>query len=221
MQLVLTRPSLRSEHKCVSKIKFVFEIKNNSAPIVLLTEFEHSPNIDDWTGLKQRQTFPEEMKERYFDGFEEALIGKNRRKIFTQYCSFQRKKQNSELMALHPDNIHIGLGKISQYCEERIETWGRESIDKKNGYFRDFLHLPVLLVSEDLYELRFDENGEIDLKSVEKSMLVHNYHYKNEPDMAYIFVVTKKGFPEFIDEMINLEKSIESDMIEFRKKTVT
>src|SRR5690606_14472756 len=131
---------------------------------VLLTQFEHSPNIEDWLGLKERQTFPEEMPEKYFNGFWDELIDKNRGKIFTQYCSFQRKKQNSELMALHPDNIHIGLSKISQYCEESVETWGRESVERKNGYFRNFINLPVLLISEDLYELRYNEEGKTELK---------------------------------------------------------
>ncbi len=37
------------------------------------------------------------------------------------------------------------------------------------------------------------------MKSVEKSMLVHNYHYKNEPSMAYVSVVTK-GFPSLLIE---------------------
>lgn len=211
----------RSEHKCVSKINFVFEIKNNSAPIVLLTEFEHSPNIEDWLGIKERQTFPEEMKEKYFTGYWDSLVDANRGKIFTQYCSFQKKKQNDELMALHPDNIHVWLGKISQYCEESIEAWGRETVDSRNGYFRNFVHLPVLLISEDLYELEFDDKGEADLKKVERSLLVHNYHYKNKPSMAYVFVVTKKGFTKFIDDMLELERKIKLDMIEFRKKTVT
>jgi len=212
--------SSRSEHKCVSKINFVFEIKNNSAPLVLLTQFEHSPNIEDWLGLKERQTFPEEMPEKYFTGFWDDLINKNRGQIFTQYCSFQRKKQNSELMALHPDDIHIGLSKISQYCEEAIETWGRESIDRKNGYFRNLIHLPVLLISEDLYELTYNEEGNADLKEVEQSILVHNYHHKDEPSMAYIYVVTKKGFEKFIKNMLKLEQKIELDMIKFRQKTV-
>ena len=39
--------------------------------------------------------------------------------------------------------------------------------------------------------------------------------------MAYVFVVTKKGFTKFIDDMLELERKIELDMIEFRKKTVT
>ena len=211
-----------SESKCVSKIKFVFEIKNNSAPIVLLTNYEHSPNIEDWLAIKERQTFPPEMKEKYYNGYWENLIQKRRGEIFTQYCSFQRKKnnKNSELMALHPDNIHTGLNKITQYCEEYIENWGRESIDETHKYFRNFIALPVLLIDKDLYELKHSGEGDINLEKTECSMLVNNYHYKGEPSMAYVFVVTKKGFPDFIDSMLDLEKRIEDDMREWRKKTV-
>ena len=42
----------RSSYKCASKIHFVFEIKNNVSPLVLLTQFSFSPNIEDWMGLK-------------------------------------------------------------------------------------------------------------------------------------------------------------------------
>ena len=210
--------NLLLENKCGSKINFVFEIKNNTAPIVLLTQFQDSPNIDSWLGLKERLTFPEEMKEKYFYKYWDYLIDGNKGNIFTQYCSFQRKNKNSELMALHPDNIHIGLGKITQYSEESIESWGRESIDKKHGFFRDFLHLPVLLISDDLYELEYDDKGEIKLKSVLKSILVYNYHYKNEPNMAYVYVVTKKGLPKFIEEIQEIKIKVENDMIEFRNK---
>ena len=37
--------------KTASKIRFVFEIKNNLFPIVLLTKWEFSPYIEDWMGL--------------------------------------------------------------------------------------------------------------------------------------------------------------------------
>jgi hypothetical protein len=208
-----------SKTKCVSKVRFVFEIKNNSAPIVLLTEFEHSPNLEDWLGLKRWETIPEGMENIYHEGYWDKLIQEKRGSIFTQYCSFQRKKANDELMALHPDNIHSGLSKITQFCEETIDR--KDKKESKNGYFRDFIYLPVLLISEDLYELRHSESNKPELTKVESSIMVYNYHYKNQASMAYVFVVTKKGFPDFMNSMLKVEEQIETDMIKLRKENVT
>lgn len=210
--------SALEKQKCISKVHFVFEIKNNSAPLVLLTEFEWSPNVEQWLAIKEIQTYPEKLSNIHLDDYHTELINNYHGNIFTQYCSFQRKKQNSELMALHPDNIHTGLGKISQYCEERVEVWGRTSIDNDYDYFRNFVYLPILLISEDLYELSYNKNGNTDLKKVESSILVHNYHYKNTPNMAFIFIVTRKGFEPFMENVLKLERKTEDHMIEIKSK---
>jgi len=209
----------RTISKCVSKVHFVFEIKNNSAPIVLLTKFEHSPNIEDWLGLKECITIPKGIKYDLHDAYWKRLVYKEKYSIFTQYCSFQKKKENSELMALHPDNIHDGLSKICQYCEEAIGE--REIEEMAGGYLRHFIYVPVLLIAEDLFELEYSEENNPKLKKVETSILVYNYHYKKQPSMAYIFIVTKKGFPDFMHSMIELENTIELEMIANRIKGVT
>src|SRR5690606_230723 len=204
-----------SETKCVAKVRFVFEIKNNSAPIVLLTKFEHSPNLEAWLGLKRWITIPEELKNLHYDGYWNKLIWSKDNSIFSQYCSFQKKKANEELMALHPENIHAGLSKITQYCEEAIDRAGY--IEVENEYWRDFIYIPVLLINDDLYELH--NNGkEYNLDKVESSMLVYNYHYKNNFSMTYVYVVTKDGFSNFLDSTLKIEEEIETEMIELRKK---
>ena len=208
-------------HKCLSKIHFVFEVKNNSHPLVLLSKFIPSPNIEDWLGIKEHQTVPKEMMNTNHYGFTNLLLDESEfKRIFTQYLSFQRKNtKGSELMALHPDIIHTGLGKICQYCEEYIDFLERETIGKENGYFKNTIHLPVLLISDDLYELEHEEDGKVNLIEVDRSTLIYNYHYKNEPSMAYIYIVTEKGLPDFINDMIELERRNELNMIELRKKT--
>lgn len=208
----------RSENKCCSQIHFVFEIKNTSAPLVLLTDFKYSPQIDDWYGLKERMTIPKGLSYDPFDAFYEQIIHKDKFSIFTQYCSFQKKKANEELMALHPDNIHEGLSKITQYCEEQIEE--REYEEEANGYLRHFLYIPILLIRDDLFELHYDDNKKLSLKRVESSILVYNYLKNDQPEMAYVFVVTKKGFDIFMKDMLELENKIELEMIEKRKKGV-
>jgi hypothetical protein len=206
-----------SGYKTASKIKFVFEIKNNLFPLVLLTKWEFSPNIEDWTGLKEALTLPDNINYDWLDGYYRPLISDNK-KIFTQYCSFQKKKANDDLMALHPDVIHEGLSKITQYCEEMVKLYDKGLLyvkpdsDYKDEYFRHFLFLPVLLINDELFELNDNK-----LNQVDSSVLVFNYHYENEPKMAYIFVVTKKGFPKFIQRMTKLDEKVEQLMIEIKK----
>ena len=211
----------RSNSKCASKINFVFEIKNNLFPIVLLTQFSFTPTIEDWTGLKEALTLPDNIDYDTFESYYENLIHKAETSIYTQYCSFHKKKENDELMALHPDAIYSGLMKITYYCEKIVEVHDRDLIYENNGdenikddYFRHFLYLPVLLINDNLFELRNDKLEETDF-----SILVHNYHYKSDPKMAYVFVLTKKGFSSFLNSMLKLEDEVEQKMIIARNKS--
>jgi len=206
----------RADLRTYSQVTFVFEIKNNLFPLVLLTRFEFPPSIEDWMGLKEALTIPDNLKYDWIDGYYQKII---LNEIYTQYCSFSRKKQSDQLMALHPDNIHEGLSKITYYCEQMVKHYDKELIypksksSKKEVAFRHFLFMPVLLINKDLFELR--ENK---LKKVDYSVLVHNYHFDKERKMAYVFVVTKKGFPAFMNGMIKLQEAVGDRMFQIRKK---
>ncbi len=202
------------EEKVICKTKFVFELKNNRLPLILLTKAEPSPNIEAWCGLKEAFTLPVGIDYRLHDSFYTSLIENEKVKTYTQYCSFQKKKNKDELMAFHPDNIHSGLSKIVEYCESRLELFeiGNPESISANEHFRHFLYMPILLINEDLYEMQEEK-----LIKVESSILVFNYHYKKESKMAYIFVVTKKGFSDFMDKIITLEKSNELKMVKIKK----
>lgn len=76
-----------------AKIEFVFEVKNNLYPLVLLNEFDFSPRIEDCAGLKEAITCPQTIKYYQYENYYKSLIKKNKDGIFSQYCSFQRKKQ--------------------------------------------------------------------------------------------------------------------------------
>lgn len=205
------------ENKSFTKIKYVFEIKNNSAPIVLLTEFENNPNIQDWEAFKQYLTIPSEMEGYFSSHYWDKLVLQNKFSIFTQYCSFQKKNKNDELMALHPDNIYEGLSKISQYCEQKIQN---KNITEPDQYLRLFLYLPVLLITDDLYELKYNETKSHKLDKTQCSLLLYNYHYEGKPSMAYIFVVTKQGLTELLNFMTQIEKEVFQDLVKSREKDI-
>ncbi|MFC1685327.1 hypothetical protein ACFL0R_07670 [Pseudomonadota bacterium] len=197
------------EVKAASKVEFVFEIKNNTYPLVLLNEFDFSPRVDDWVGLKDAVTIPDGIIYERVDSYYSPLIENNMGNIYSQYCSFQKKKQNDELMALHPENVHSALAKLVQYCEESAEGWESDDPEENTiNYLRHFLYMPVLLIKDDLYEL---QDGE--LVKVESSILVVNYHYKKQPTMAYVFVITNSGLESFINNTLKLENDVEEKLI--------
>lgn len=66
-----------ADYKVCSKIKFVFEIKNNIYPLVLMTKFEFSPNIEIWESLKEIQTTPEGIDWSSSEGFYDKLLDNN------------------------------------------------------------------------------------------------------------------------------------------------
>lgn len=203
----------KTKYNSVAEIHFVFEIKNNLFPVVLLTPFEFSPTIEDWAGLKEVLTIPKSIDYSSFEGFYEDIIEKSRHLIYTQYCSFDKKKANEELMAIHPENIHSGLSKITQYCEEKVleldELFAQQ--ETKDDYFRHFLFMPVLLINSDLYELRRNK-----VKKTESAILVYNYYFKKEPKLSYVFVVTKDGFAAFIESMLKIQRGVTERMIKIR-----
>lgn len=198
--------------RCYSKIKFAFEIKNTSSPVVVLTEYQNSLNDAIWESIKEYITVPSGL-EYYNFNISEKLIHDNQ-SLYTQYCSFQEKKgSKNELMALHPDNIHSGIQKITQFCQEHI---GHLENDESN-YLRHFLYIPVLLISGDLYELKI-LNDEPKIFKTEETSLIYNFHHNEEPTSCLVKILTKDGLDNFLKEMLLLEKDIEENMVNIRSK---
>lgn len=200
------------EHRACAKVNFVFEIKNNIYPLVLMTRFEFSPNLEIWESVKEIETRPSGITAST-DGYYDRLLLNNER-IFTQYCSFEIKKSGrnkEEFFASHPEQVHSGLSKITQYCEEAIALWeGREEGEE---YYRKFLYMPVLLINDDLFEMEVEVGKEPILHKVEESRLLFNYHYKSIPRLATVWVVTRSGFDRFIKKIVSMERLLEHEMV--------
>lgn len=193
-----------------SIFQFVFELKNNDYPLVLMTKLEPTPNTILYESLKEARTFEENTKaydepELYLD-----FIYNLDSNIYTQYCSFKEKKsKGKELMAFHPDNLHLDFSKIVQYCDEMIERW--ETSD--SHYNRYILYLPILLLKNDLYELDINTDLEPELKKVDRSKFVYNYHKDGFSISTVIFVVTQKDLKSFLDEMILFSNSYKNQVV--------
>lgn len=197
--------------KCYCKIKFAFEIKNTSSPILVLTEYQNSLNDGIWESIKEFITIPTDLEYYNFNISEKLIYNNN--SLYTQYCSFQEKKGSNELMALHPDNIHSGIQKITQFCEEHI---GKLENDE-NNYLRHFLYIPILLISDDLYELKI-LNDKPKIFKTEETTLIYNYHHNDLAKSCLVKILTKNGLDNFLAEMLQLEKEVEENMIHIRLK---
>ena len=66
----------RAKHNVCSKIRFVFEVKNNLFPLVLLTEHSFTPNVEEFLALKEFLTIPLNIEYNAYDAFYERIIGK-------------------------------------------------------------------------------------------------------------------------------------------------
>lgn len=202
------------EKNVCAKIEFIFEIKNNIYPLVLMNKYDFSPNIEIWESIKEIQT-PKDIEwglDNYYDKI--SIVDEP---IFTQYCSFDKKKtKDRKIIAKHSEQLHAGFSKIVQYCEEAVESWQERK--EADGYFRKFMFLPALVINEDLYELEIRSGEEPLLHKTEESKLLFSYHFKNRPEIATIWIVTKKGFENFIQRLIRLERTMEAEMIQYVRK---
>ena len=199
-----------SEIQACAKIEFIFEVKNNLFPVVLLNEFDFSPRVEPELGLKEIITGVKGVSYQGCDEYYLSLVENSKPSIYTQYCSFHKKKENDELMALHPENLHTGISKIVQYCEEQLEMWESHG-GWSDEYLRHFLYMPILLINDDLYELKEKSLGKVD-----SSILAVNYHYKSDRKMAYVFVLTKNGLSKFIQHALKVEKNVEEILRQHR-----
>jgi hypothetical protein len=202
----------------VARIKFVFEAKNNPFPLVLLTQLKPTPNIEIYESVREVITPNNPKADTIEEGFYGALFDNETEPVFTQYCTFKRKRDSakSELMALHPDDLHDGLAKIVQYCDEQIAFWQGQKTDR---YIRDFLFLPVIVLGGKLFELVPDLNTT--LKQVQVSRLLYNYHLGEETKCAIVYVATQEGFGVFINNLIRMERKIEEHLLEQNQRAST
>lgn len=191
-----------------TKIRYFFELKNNSFPLVLLTELQFNPNTPEEI-IKEIITVPQNIEYDLSEGYWNDLQYNNF-PLFTQYCSFV-KKGNNEIMATHPDELYTSLNKLCWYCEDEFRNHIELFDEMSTKYFRHWLYLPILLINDDLYELTI-EDGKSQLQEVPFSKLMVNFHYNDNPTSTIIYVVTKSYLNEFLQDMNILEQKISNEM---------
>ena len=57
------------------------------------------------------------------------------------------------------------------------------------------------------------------MNKVESSRLVFNYHYKQHAKTSLVYIVTKKGLENFLEELLAAEAEVENNMVELYQAT--
>ncbi len=204
-------------NQTVANTRFIFEIKNNNAPIVLMTEFGESPHAPIWDGLKVVESVPTKLKgTRIKDHFNHLYFDENM-KLFTQYCSFSKKNHKDEIMANHPENLYSSIQKITYFCEEIVDRLTVQMNTNDNEIWRNFLYLPIILIKQDLFELEISDNHDLKLNKVDISRLVFNYHYKQEAKTSIVYMVTQTGLTNFMKKLEDIDRLVQDDMDDKRR----
>jgi hypothetical protein len=219
IDIIAKRNDLKKDYdnKISTQVTFAFELKNNLYPVVLMSKYQFNPNSPSDL-IKEIVTAKKVKNYHGFENYYEKLIYDSRN-IFSQYCSFNKKNRNSELMAYHPDELYSGISKVIQYCEETSRQWNErfndleEDFERNDDWFRHWVYLPVILLKNDLYEMEINKEEPI-LKKVEKSQMILNYHHKNEKCSALVTFVTEKGLEKWLSEIRELELQAEKDILE-------
>ena len=211
------------ENKVNSMVFFAFELKNNLYPVVLLSKYHFNPSSPDDLIREYISSAAEERKYDGFENFYEPLIHDSSN-IYSQYCSFNKKNKNAEMMAYHPDELYNGISKVVQFCEDHVPWWYEKQnlpaemeFGNHDEWFRHWLYLPVILLKNELYEFEIQDN-QTSLRKTEKSHLIFNYHYKNEPKSIMVTFITEKGLPAWLERLQILESQAEAELLKKKKK---
>ena len=181
---------------------FVCEAKNNPYPVVLLTELPFSPSLDVWESTHEHKTgfFADNFLDPSFYDF---LTEEYR--VYTQYCSFRQKKgNNSEWVALHPDDFYDDLEKIISWS--MIEAKPVSPLE--DNVHRLLLHLPVVILGGDLY-VAHPTQDIVALEKVDAALYMHFNIEEEQRSSSIVVFVTEKYFLELFERILQFGRSVE------------
>ena len=127
----------------------------------------------------------------------------------TQYCSFQRKKDSGEWLALHNDAQHDTLTSLGTVVDRQIdawcERWAPASFQRISPSRMDisFYH-PILVLQGELYAASL-RNGRSSLQKAKHLVLKHRYAIMNGSGFHCIVdIVVADYLPSYL-ELVNQE----------------
>ncbi len=207
---------------CV-KTQLAIEAINTAFPLLLLTEKPFSPNDVDYQYYHYRYTDDETKTMHRFHEQHEDIIESRfaSQPLYAQYCGFSRKKSSGsreELMASHPDSVFTGIEKTVQYVSEALVSFDAtfSKLAEHRQYCRLFYWAPVIVTSGELFVVDIDNDGKVLLIPKKHGRHVHYYHYEDRFVSAIVDIVTEKAFPEFLNEVREMDTLMYDMILEVR-----
>lgn len=125
-------------------------------------------------------------------------------RIATQFCSFAKKKNSNEWMALHDDSHFESFQKLCDvtnfHVNSLLENWQPSNIETVNIEF----YYPLIVVQGELIDVRPRKDSGVDLQPVQHIHFVKTTMQNNKPETYHIDVITEEYLPKYID-IINSE----------------
>ncbi len=186
----------------------VVESINNSYPVVLLTPNPDGPTDTDhiiFSSNPGPEIEPHPFLDKVFGG---GFLREGDWVAYSQYCTFARKKDKGEFMALHSDDLHGSIQKCAEFLTsecKKIRALPLLTDHENNWNFIQWQGLIVL--NADLYVFR---KGKV--REVPQARLQYNFHLDGEPETVVLTFLTEKSFSRYINNInqtdVRLQKAL-------------
>jgi len=127
--------------------------------------------------------------------------------FYTQYCSFQRKRQNQEWMASHNDEHHEIFNTLTMAVEsearEHFENWSfREALDINLQ-----IYYPLVVVQGEILDAEIRE-GNLTLEPTDHVLYRRDHHSSQRQGTYQIDVITEAYLPDYLETIESLSKTM-------------
>lgn len=189
--------------------KIVIECENNPYPVVFFSKEinKHATNYGHlmYSGLP---THYQKKSKKYFYMIEDLMESREleivkKIKEATQYCSFNRKNENSKWFATHNEEQHSSFLSLTNFIEHKIREHIRSLEHMIHGrtYNPDFtIYLPILVLEGEILSANL-VNGEVVLDPIQSVKYLKEYFFNSRREKYKIYVVSEKHIEAFLDQV--------------------
>ena len=211
---------------CKIHLYISMECKNNSVPIVFfentqIPEIFHNSYIK-YSGLPQLIYSPKKTQARLIDDFLRFSKIKNKinTPICSQYCSFHKKNNNSNYIALHQEEHNDAFNKLIDYIifkRNRHHQILKNQLKQKHTFIDLSFYLSALIFQGDIY-ISSVNSQDLELNKIDHILFRRNTIDNNESDMYLIDVMTESYFNKYVNKLEKIFKQIvERCMKDYKK----
>jgi len=141
--------------------------------------------------------------------------------VSSQYCSFNRKNDNSPWIASHEETHHNSLNNLIIALEAKIDDYYDDYIipeKDETDQINIEIYYPVLILQGPLYSARI-QKGKLKLKKEKHIRYIKEYFSKDKKDTYIIDVITEEYLSKYL-KVIEKEMTRMQNKLKQKKKIV-